>query len=127
MSDFITLAISSDFAKRGECGNWHPGFVWLYVLSQALIFAAYMAIPFVLLVRKQHVPAFQISRNQITIMRWTFGAFIFLCGIGHLEGVVAFFRPHYHLYAIWHCLTAMASWAAVCVAARMRYRLIPGI
>lgn len=131
MSDFLAATFSTEFAQRGACGNWHPAFVWLYVLSQMLIFAAYMAIPFALGVAmfrgRNSAPAAYISRRQLLWMRVMFAAFIFFCGVGHLEGVLSFFHPQYHLYAIWHFLTAAASWGAVLVVAKMRHRIIPGL
>lgn len=131
MRDFLTLAMSTDFVGRGQCGNWHTSFVWLYVISNLMIFAAYVAIPFVLgmaMFRGRHPgPPTYISHHQLFWMRVTFAAFILFCGIGHLEGVISFFRPTYHLYAIWHSLTAIASWGAVIVVAKMRYRILPGV
>lgn len=130
MSDFFALAMSADFAKRGDCGNWHPWFVWLYVLSNILIFSAYMAIPLVLgaaMFRKRSFEPIYISRRQATWMRLAFAAFIFSCGIGHLEGALSFFSPRYHLYALWHFITAAFSWAAVFAVVKLRHRIIPGI
>jgi hypothetical protein len=122
---------STDFMPRGQCGSWDAGFVWLYVISNVLICAAYVAIFALLMLaywqgRRSSAPV-NITRQQAFSMRIIYGSFILFCGIGHLEGALAFFRPQYHLYAVWHALTAAVSWAAVFITARLRNRLIPGV
>lgn len=116
---------------RGQCGDWDGGFMWLYVISNVMISAAYVAI-FVLLLaayiqgRRSKEPL-NITRAQVFSMRLIYGSFILFCGIGHLEGALAFFHPQYHLYAAWHAATALISWAAVFMTARLRNRMIPGV
>jgi two-component system, sensor histidine kinase and response regulator len=128
--DFEQL-LSTRFSPRGECGEWVPGYAWLYVISSILIMAAYVTI-FALIAlaylqgRTSKAPV-NITRRQVLSMRITYAAFILFCGIGHLEGVMSFFTPQYHLYAVWHAMTAVASWAAVFVTAKLRNRLIPGV
>lgn len=123
--------LSTDFMPRGHCGAWDGGYAWLYVISNVLIAAAYIAI-FLLLVlaycqgRRSTTPL-HITRRQVFSMRIIYGSFILLCGIGHLEGATSFFYPQYHLYAIWHGLTAIVSWGAVFMTARLRNRMIPGV
>lgn len=116
---------------RGQCGAWDGGYAWLYVISNVMISAAYIAI-FLLLVlayfqgRRSSTPL-QITRSQLFSMRIIYGSFILFCGIGHLEGAAAFFHPQYHLYAAWHAATALVSWLAVFMTARLRNRMIPGV
>ena len=104
MSDWISILFSSDFTARGTCGNWHPNFVYLYVISNLLITAAYLALGLALLNNATH-PAkgrVSITRNQAFRSRLVFGLFILVCGIGHSEGAMSFIRPYYHLFAAWH-------------------------
>lgn len=128
--DFSEL-LSTRFSPRGECGDWVPGYAWLYVISSVLIMAAYVTI-FALIAlaylqgRTSKAPV-NITRRQVFAMRFTYGSFILFCGIGHLEGAISFFTPQYHLYAVWHFMTAVISWAAVFVTAKLRNRLIPGV
>lgn len=122
---------STDFMPRGQCGAWEPAYAWLYVISNVLISAAYVAI-FVLLAiayfqGKRSSEPLNITRRQLFTMRLVYGSFILFCGIGHLEGALSFFRPQYHLYAVWHAITACASWAAVFVTATLRNRMLPGV
>lgn len=127
----IEKLLSTDFMPRGNCGDWDRSYVWLYVTSNILIFAAYLAI-FCLLVAaywqgRRFTSPLSITRKQVFSMRVVYGSFILLCGIGHLEGAAAFFHPQYHLYAVWHFITACVSWMAVFVTARLRNRMIPGV
>lgn len=116
---------------RGACGLWDRDYAWLYVISNVMIAAAYMAIFGLILTAylqgRKHSAPMEITRRQMFSMRFIYGSFILLCGIGHLEGALAFFFPQYHLYAVWHAITAAVSWAAVFVTARLRNRLIPGV
>ncbi len=123
--------LSTQFSPRGECGNWIPGYAWLYVISNILIMAAYVTIFFLIalayLQGRQSTAPVSITRRQVFSMRLVYGAFILFCGIGHLEGAMSFFTPRYHLYAVWHFMTAIISWAAVFITAKLRNRLIPGV
>jgi hypothetical protein len=128
--DFDQL-LSTQFSPRGECGEWAPAYAYLYVISSVLIVAAYVTI-FALLALaylqgRQTTEPVKITRRQVFTQRIAYGAFILFCGVGHMEGALAFFTPQYHLYAVWHAMTAIASWAAVFVTAKLRNRLIPGV
>lgn len=97
------------FVPRGDCGNWNDAMAWVYKISNLAIFAAYMAIPILLLTTTFHF------RKVIALssIRIAFGAFILFCGLGHLEGAVSFFWPTYHFFAVWHSVTAAVSWVVV--------------
>lgn len=43
------LFTPGDFMPQGYCYNWAPGLVWLHLISDSLIFLAYMTIPFTLI------------------------------------------------------------------------------
>lgn len=128
---FMSDLLSASFMPRGECGAWQPFYAWLYVISNVLIAAAYITIFFLILTayiqgRTSKLPV-HVTHRQALAMRVIYGSFILLCGIGHIEGVMSFFMPQYHLYAVWHWLTAVVSWAAVFATAKLRNRLIPGV
>ena len=42
---FRKLLESDQFMPRWVCGKWTPFHGWLYIISDLVIFAAYMAIP----------------------------------------------------------------------------------
>lgn len=105
---FRKLFDTSDFPARWHCGNWSDGHGWLHILSDVLIFAAYMAIPIVLAI-------FIRRRRDLPFPRvfWLFVAFIAFCGIGHLVEAIIFWKPLYRVSGLFKLGTAVASWATV--------------
>lgn len=129
---FCDLPIGQ-FVVRGDCGGWHPVYLWMYQNAHLLITAAYIALPSVMLFAYlterdgtgkpiNALPA--RDRNQL---RAVFSAFILFCGVGHLEGYLSFYWPSYHLFAVWHMATALVSWIAVIETVRHRASLIVGV
>jgi hypothetical protein len=56
MLDFFALLFdSSGYPPRWRCGTWTPEQGWLHILSDLGVWSAYMAIPLVL-VRKKELP-----------------------------------------------------------------------
>lgn len=104
------------FVPRGHCGLWHPSMELLYAFSNLFVFAAYIVIPVALTYIKPNYESLAQSRT----IRLGFASFILVCGIGHLEGVVAFALPMYHLFAAWNLFTAAVSWS--CIALLIMHR-----
>src|SRR5438128_1988569 len=97
---------SSDFVPRRFCGAWTDELVGLHVISDALIWLAYLAIPVLLIFfarRKRHLP--------FPWMFWMFGAFIISCGFTHFFEVLVFVEPLYRLSILMKFITAVVSWA----------------
>jgi signal transduction histidine kinase/ActR/RegA family two-component response regulator len=110
MTDFFTnLFDASDYPARWQCGRWTAGVGWLHILSDASIFAAYAAIPVLLIYfvrrRRQATPFAPVC--------WLFAAFILCCGIGHLIDASLFWYPAYRFAGAWKLVTALVSWATV--------------
>ncbi|QJD95201.1 hypothetical protein HH214_04565 [Mucilaginibacter robiniae] len=105
ITDFFSkLFDTHDFPARWHCGNWTDFHGWLYILSDLGIWAAYFAIPILLvrlIIRRKDVP-FQ----GITLL---FLAFVLLCGLTHLIDAVIFWWPAYRLSAILRLATAIVS------------------
>ena len=103
----------------------------VYTWSHLHITAAYMAIPSVLLyawlVERRRVEPKRLSATEKNYTRLVYGLFIGMCGVGHLEGLLAWYWPAYHVFAIWHLFTALVSWWAVAVTIRIRMTIIVGI
>jgi len=97
------------FLPRGHCGDWHTALRLLYQWSNLAITGAYVAIPLAMFV--VDVSWSQMYRSLLC--RCLFAGFITSCGLGHLEHVIVFQWPAYHLFAIWSGLTAVISWATV--------------
>jgi len=105
IKDFFGKILNTDdWPPRWHCGNWTDFHGWLYILSDASIWAAYFAIPFLLIrliVKRKDLPF-----NKVF---WLFIAFILLCGLTHLMDVIIFWWPAYRLSALVRFITAIVS------------------
>ena len=112
---FRKLLDSEQFMPRWVCGKWTPFHGWLYIISDLVIFAAYMAIPvaMVYFVRKRW--------GDLPFRRvfWLFIAFIALCGTTHLMDAIIFYVPHYRLNALVLVATAIVSVVTVVSMAKV--------
>lgn len=99
---------TSDFPARWHCGVWSDGHGWLHIISDLLVFGAYLAIPVLLIY-------FLLTRRDLPFPRvfWLFVAFIFACGTTHLMEAVIFWWPAYRLSGLLKLTTAVVSWATV--------------
>lgn len=95
---------SGNFEPHGYCYLWNPGLIWLHVVSDSLISAAYFAIPLVLLwfVRKRRDLPF-------SWMFALFGLFIVACGSTHVMEVWNLWHANYWLAGALKAITAAAS------------------
>jgi signal transduction histidine kinase/CheY-like chemotaxis protein len=105
MIQFLSNILSGEpFMPHGMCFQWDPGVLWLHVISDLLIAAAYYAIPVLL---------FYFSRRRRDIpFNWifvAFGAFILACGTTHLLAAVTVWHPIYRLDGVVKATTAFAS------------------
>jgi signal transduction histidine kinase/CheY-like chemotaxis protein len=116
---FRQLLSTTFFMPHGMCFAWDPAVLWVSVVSDALIAAAYYAIPFLLFhfVRKRR----DISFNAIFV---AFGIFILACGTTHLLGAVTVWTPLYRLDAGVKAITAAASVSTVLMLIPMMPMLI---
>jgi signal transduction histidine kinase/CheY-like chemotaxis protein len=89
---------------HGMCFLWDPLVLWLHVVSDSLIAAAYYAIPVLLFYFYRHRR--DIPFNWIFV---AFGMFILACGTTHLLAAVTVWHPVYRLEAVVKALTALAS------------------
>lgn len=122
MLSFPTQLLSTDdWPPRWQCGQWSSFHAWLHIISDLLIFAAYMAIPVGLLyaLRKN-----QSKGHEVSALLALFSAFIICCGLGHFCEAVIFWTPIYRLAGLVKLLTALASWATVLALLPMLPRLL---
>ena len=109
MIEFISqLFDSQDFPARWHCGQWSDAHGWLHIISDLMIFGAYMTIPVVL-------ATILNQRKDIPFPRtvWLFIAFIGFCGVSHLVEAIIFWQPVYRFSGVLKAGTAIASWATV--------------
>jgi len=120
---FSKLFDTSDFPARWNCGNWESFHGWLHIASDFAVFAAYTAIPLVILFF-----AWRRKRNNKPIefpsLFWLFCAFIFACGTVHLIEATIFFKPIYRISGVFKFLTAIFSWATVLALIRVSPRAL---
>lgn len=94
---------SAAFMPHGHCYLWLPGLLWLHVVSDLLIGAAYIGISLILwvLVRRMRLPF-----SPVFI---AFGLFIALCGGTHFMEVWTVWNPDYFAEGLLKAATAAAS------------------
>ncbi|MFC5284748.1 sensor histidine kinase [Pedobacter alpinus] len=103
-SFFSNLFNTNDWPARWNCGTWSDFHGWLYIISDLTIWAAYFAIPILLLViikKRKDIPFLNIF--------WLFIAFILLCGLTHFIDAIIFWWPAYRLSALLRFFTALVS------------------
>jgi len=96
------------FMPHGQCYMWRPDILWLNVLSDAFIAAAYFFIPvclFLVLRRKPNTPY-----RPLVIM---FSAFILSCGVTHVMSIWSVWHGDYGLVGLSKAVTAVVSVATV--------------
>jgi signal transduction histidine kinase len=114
MLEFFTkLFDTSGFPPRWHCGLWTAGHGWLHILSDLGIWAAYFAIPIILLIFASKRP--DVPFRKVFLL---FGAFILACGTTHFLEAVIFWQPVYRFAGLVKLVTAIVSWATI-------YALIP--
>lgn len=110
MPDFLnTLLSPGSFIPHGHCYLWQTPLVWLHILSDGLITAAYYSIPVALI--------YLTSKRRDLPYPWVFGlfsAFIISCGTTHWLEVVTLWYPVYWLTGVVKAITALVSlWTAL--------------
>jgi PAS domain S-box-containing protein len=114
MAEFLQGLLRTDFLPHGWCYRWQPEVVWLHVVSDLLIAAAYYSIPasLVYIVRR---------RGDLVYpwMFWLFGLFILACGTTHLLSVVVVWYPWYRFDGMVKAITGIVSLATAILMARI--------
>lgn len=104
------------YMPHGQCYLWQTPLIGLHVVSDALIAIAYFSIPTMLIyfIQKRK----DIPFSNVFVM---FGAFIVLCGTGHLLDIWTLWHPAYWLSGGVRALTALVS----CYTALQLVTLLP--
>jgi signal transduction histidine kinase/ActR/RegA family two-component response regulator len=102
--EFFRKLFTADFMPHGMCFLWNPAVLWVNVLSDSVIAAAYYLIPFLLFyfVRRRR----DIEFKGIFL---AFGIFILACGSTHVLGAITVWNPLYRLDGVVKAITALAS------------------
>jgi len=107
---------SGDYMPHGMCYAWEPSILWTSIVADTLIAASYFCIPIAILVF--------IRRRQIKAglhIYVLFSAFIFLCGMTHLMGILTIFKGYYG----WHALIKAATGVVSFTTAVYVFRYLP--
>ncbi|MGM3308495.1 GAF domain-containing protein [Anabaena sp. WFMT] len=113
---FPRFLVNNSYIPHGHCYLWQTPLVGLHLISDALIAIAYFSIPVMLIY-------FVSKRSDIPFSKVfvLFGAFIILCGIGHLLDIWTLWHPDYWISGIERALTAFVS----CYTALQLVELLP--
>ena len=118
LSSLALVAQDRSFMPHGMCYLWEPELLWLHVVADALIGAAYFAIPptlLLLVVRaRREVPlgaAYAVKGLPHEWMFLAFGLFIIACGSTHFLAVWNVWNADYWLSGGVKVVTAVASLA----------------
>ena len=106
----------TQYMPHGHCYLWQTPLVWLHVTGDFLIAIAYFSIPMMLIYfifKRRDVPFLGIFT--------LFGAFIILCGTGHLLEIWTLWHSAYWLSGIEKAVTALVS----CFTAGQMVTLLP--
>ena len=106
----------TQYMPHGHCYLWQTPLVWLHITGDFLIAIAYYSIPAMLIyfiLKRRDVPFLGIFA--------LFGAFIILCGTGHLLEIWTLWHSAYWLSGIEKAITALVS----CYTAGAMVTLLP--
>lgn len=107
--DFFSGLFSTDgLTARRETGNWTEFHAWFHVISDLLIWSAYLAIPIIIY---RYVA--QRSGSKFGKTYSLFALFILVCGTTYLLDAISFWAPIYRLDALVRFGTGIASWITV--------------
>lgn len=106
----------TQYMPHGHCYLWQTPLVWLHVTGDFLIAIAYYSIPAMLIY-------FIFKRRDVPFLGifGLFGAFIILCGTGHLIDIWTLWHSAYWLSGIEKGITALVS----CYTAASMVTLLP--
>ena len=131
----FTSLLSDDFVERHHCGSWHPVWVGVYVIANAMTFVVYFLMARGLHEAAAYLKACWADKPGRLVLHLTdeergtlFGSasrFLLWCGLLHAEGVLAFWHATYHIYALGHAVVAVVSWRALVVFVSDARRITP--
>ncbi|BAU66029.1 two-component hybrid sensor and regulator [Stanieria sp. NIES-3757] len=112
----INFISPNSYIPHGHCYLWQTPLVGLHLVSDFLIAIAYFSIPVMLLY-------FVFKRSDVPFQNFfvLFGAFILLCGTGHLIEIWTLWHPAYWLAGVEKAMTALVS----CYTAAEMATLLP--
>lgn len=111
MDLILKLFDPTGFPARWSCGKWSEFLGWTHIISDLIIWFSYFSIPAVIL----YYYAVKSNEVKFPALYYLFAAFIFFCGLTHLNEAIIFWIPIYRWAAFIKVCTAIVSLATVCV------------
>ncbi|MEO8151125.1 MAG: ATP-binding protein [Bacteroidia bacterium] len=112
MNDLFTffkkLFDASDWPPLWKNGNWNNFDGWFYIISDLMIWSAFVALPVILVM---YVTRKNYSRFQKLYL--LAAAFIFLSGLTYFMDAVSFWYPMHRFNALLRFITGLLSWVTV--------------
>ncbi|MDB6060074.1 MAG: Response regulator PleD [Verrucomicrobiaceae bacterium] len=99
-----SLTNDPGFMPHGHCFLWTPALLWLYLLADGLIAAAYFSIPIALWYYARRRP--DLPYRWIVLL---FGAFIIACGVTHIIKIWNIWNHAYWIEAVFALITGIIS------------------
>lgn len=120
MSGNLLSGGGAGLLPHGVCFQLRPDLIWLHVVSDAVIAVSYFVIPVLLLyfIHRRRQP---LSFNGVVAL---FAAFIVLCGLSHVLGIITVWTPIYYLQGIEKAITAAVSLATAIAIVPLVPRLL---
>lgn len=101
------LLDAASYMAHGYCLLWQPWLIALHAIPDAVIFVSYTSIPLALLWFLRLRPELKEYRLLVSL----FAAFILLCGLTHLLGLITLWYPIYFVQGLAKAATAAVSFA----------------
>lgn len=98
------LTLFDDLTPHGYCLLWDPLLIWSHLVADLAIAVAYLSIPAALVVIGRRRP----DLNPEGVF-YFFAAFIILCAITHIFGILTLWYPVYSMEAVAKVMTAVVS------------------
>jgi|GEM_PF-868696 len=96
----------TEYMPHGHCYGWTPSILWINVIADLFIAAAYFSIPVALCLAVYNRP-----HTKFRALYVLFALFILSCGMTHLLGIYTIWFGVYGLQGIVKALTAIVSFA----------------
>lgn len=116
MENILGSLFRTDYMPHGHCYWWKPEILWLNVVSDLLIAVSYFSIPIAIyyFVKKRK----DIQFRGVALL---FSAFILLCGITHIVGIIVIWHGTYGIHGLTKFATAIIS----CITAYQVFKSMP--
>ncbi|MGE3164523.1 MAG: response regulator [Planctomycetota bacterium] len=111
---FGLLFDTRDFPQRWHCGTWSATHGWVHIVSDLLIWLAYLSIPVALWWVARRRP--DVPFRHLFLL---FGSFIVACGLTHFLEALLFWWPAYRLLGLVKVGTAVVSVLTAVVLVRV--------